>query len=41
LLTIEELFPFPEQELKEILSECSSNAKVYWVQEENSNSGAF
>ena len=41
LLTIEELFPFPETELKEILSKCSSNTKVYWVQEENMNSGAF
>jgi 2-oxoglutarate dehydrogenase complex dehydrogenase (E1) component-like enzyme len=33
LLTIEELFPFPESELKEILSKCKSSAKVYWVQE--------
>lgn len=41
LLTIEELFPFPETELKEILSKCSPTAKVFWVQEENLNSGAF
>ena len=33
LLTIEELFPFPESELKEILSKCKSSTKVYWVQE--------
>lgn len=33
LLAIEELYPFPEGKLSDILKKASPNAKVYWVQE--------
>jgi len=32
LLTIEELFPFPETELTNILAKVKYGAKIYWVQ---------
>ena len=41
LLTIEELFPFPEARLEELLRGLSPNSQVYWVQEENLNGGAY
>lgn len=33
ILTIEEIFPFPEQQVRELLSKASKNSSVYWVQE--------
>ena len=41
LLTVEELFPFPEEELRRVVESTPANAKVCWVQEENMNSGAY
>ena len=41
LITVEELFPFPEQEINDLLTHCKKDAKIYWVQEENLNGGAF
>jgi 2-oxoglutarate dehydrogenase E1 component len=41
LLAIEELYPFPEAKLSEIIASAPKNAQVYWVQEENFNGGAF
>lgn len=41
ILAIEELYPFPEKIITEIVSKASKSAKFYWVQEENFNGGAF
>ena len=41
LVTIEELFPFPEEQIKQIIESTPKAAKVCWVQEENMNSGAY
>jgi 2-oxoglutarate dehydrogenase E1 component len=41
IIAIEELYPFPEKIIADILSKANKNAKFYWVQEENFNGGAF
>lgn len=41
IIAIEELYPFPEKIITDILSKANKNAKFYWVQEENFNGGAF
>ena len=41
LLTVEELYPFPEELLQERLKGISPSAKVFWVQEENFNGGPY
>lgn len=33
LITLEELFPFPEEQLKSIIESTPTNAKICWVQE--------
>jgi len=40
LVRVEELAPFPMKETEEVLSKYQ-NKPVYWVQDENINSGAF
>ena len=41
IIAIEELYPFPEKIITDILCKANKNAKFYWVQEENFNGGAF
>jgi len=41
IITLEELYPFPEDELKELLDKYSSAKSIVWVQEEPSNMGAL
>ncbi|EGR31606.1 oxoglutarate dehydrogenase, putative [Ichthyophthirius multifiliis] len=42
LIVIEELAPFPEEQLKNIISQANGqNTNVYWVQDEQLNSGAY
>ena len=41
IVTIEQLYPFPAEELKSALSRYPSDAKLIWVQEEPANMGAL
>jgi 2-oxoglutarate dehydrogenase E1 component len=41
LVRVEQLYPFPHQELKRILGEYPSVKQVYWVQEEPQNMGPW
>jgi 2-oxoglutarate dehydrogenase complex, dehydrogenase (E1) component, and related enzymes len=41
LIRIEELYPFPKEEIKAVLKQHSDVKEVLWVQEEPSNMGAF
>ena len=41
ILRIEELYPFPESDLKEILGQYSGADEFFWVQEEPENMGAW
>lgn len=41
IVTIEQLYPFPADELKEALSHFPADAKLTWVQEEPANMGAL
>ena len=41
LVRIEQLYPFPERALREVLGQYAENEQVFWVQEEASNMGAW
>ena len=41
ILRLEQLYPFPEQDLKDALAGCPDGAEVRWVQEEPANMGAW
>ncbi len=41
LLRIEQLYPFPDAEVQELLAEYPAAAEVFWVQEEPRNMGAW
>ncbi len=41
LIRIEQISPFPEQELDALLEECPDGMEVRWVQEEPANMGAW
>jgi 2-oxoglutarate dehydrogenase E1 component len=41
LVRIEQLYPFPEEQVKNILEKYRANERVYWIQEEHSNMGAW
>ena len=41
IITVEQLYPFPEEELAEILDSYSQTKNVVWVQEEPANMGAL
>jgi 2-oxoglutarate dehydrogenase E1 component len=41
IVTIEQLYPFPEQQLLEELDSHGDEFKIVWVQEEPSNMGAL
>ena len=41
IVRVEQLYPFPLPELREILARYPQNAEVYWVQEEPKNMGAW
>ena len=38
---IEQLYPFPEDEVKKILEKYAATNQIYWLQEEHSNMGAW
>ncbi|HHV85917.1 MAG TPA: 2-oxoglutarate dehydrogenase E1 component, partial [Petrimonas sp.] len=40
IIRIEQLYPFPEKQLKEVLKDYSKNTELVWVQEEPLNMGA-
>jgi 2-oxoglutarate dehydrogenase E1 component len=40
IVAIEQLYPFPDQELREALDACAPEAELVWVQEEPANMGA-
>lgn len=40
IIRIEQLYPFPEKQLREILSQYDENVEIVWVQEEPLNMGA-
>ena len=41
LVRIEELYPFPEEELRAVFARYPAVEQVYWVQEESQNMGAW
>ncbi len=41
LLRVEQLYPFPEKILKDLLSQYDADAPIIWVQEEPENMGAW
>ncbi|MFB6285495.1 MAG: 2-oxoglutarate dehydrogenase E1 component [Candidatus Bipolaricaulia bacterium] len=41
LVRVEQLYPFPERELREALGQYSEEAELVWVQEEPQNQGAW
>jgi 2-oxoglutarate dehydrogenase E1 component len=41
IIRIEQLHPFPAKQIDQILSGYAKNAKIYWVQEEPENMGAW
>ncbi len=41
IVRIEQLFPFPDKQLEDIRKKYNGKAKVYWVQEEPENMGAW
>ncbi|MCK4775414.1 MAG: 2-oxoglutarate dehydrogenase E1 component, partial [Candidatus Krumholzibacteria bacterium] len=41
IVTIEQFYPFPEDQLVEAIARHGKNSKVIWVQEEPSNMGAL
>ncbi len=40
IIRIEQLYPFPEKQIREILSQYGENTEIVWVQEEPLNMGA-
>jgi 2-oxoglutarate dehydrogenase complex dehydrogenase (E1) component-like enzyme len=41
LVRVEQLHPFPRQELTQVLAAYPQATQIYWVQEEPSNMGAW
>ena len=41
IIFLEQLFPFPEEELQAALDQHPSATEIVWVQEEPANMGAF
>ena len=41
LVRVEQLYPFPENELTEVISRCNQLKEIVWVQEEPRNMGAW
>jgi 2-oxoglutarate dehydrogenase E1 component len=41
IVRVEQLYPFPHQELKTLLAQYANAGQVYWVQEEPQNMGAW
>ncbi|MBL7941525.1 MAG: 2-oxoglutarate dehydrogenase E1 component, partial [Flavobacteriales bacterium] len=41
LVRIEQLYPFPEKQLRKIIASCADNCKLIWLQEEPENMGAW
>ena len=41
LVRIEELYPFPSDELQAVLNRYANAEQIYWVQEESQNMGAW
>jgi 2-oxoglutarate dehydrogenase E1 component len=41
LVRIEQFYPFPEAKIEQILQKYQASAKIYWIQEEHSNMGAW
>jgi 2-oxoglutarate dehydrogenase E1 component len=41
IIRLEQLYPFPEAKVKQILQKYNANDRIHWVQEEHSNMGAW
>ncbi len=41
LIRMEQLYPFPQDNIKRILQKYSLTSEIYWIQEEHSNMGAW
>ncbi len=41
IVRVEEIYPFPEEEIQEVISRYNNVKEVVWVQEEPSNMGAW
>lgn len=41
LIRIEQLYPFPQDQVKQILQKYNANDRIHWIQEEHSNMGAW
>ena len=41
MVRVEQLYPFPQEELKQVLARYPKATEVYWVQEEAYNMGAW
>ena len=41
IIRLEQLYPFPQEKVKQILQKYPTDERIYWVQEEHSNMGAW
>ncbi|MEE8310717.1 MAG: 2-oxoglutarate dehydrogenase E1 component, partial [Candidatus Binatia bacterium] len=41
IVRVEQLYPFPAEELRAVIDRYPDNAEIYWVQEESRNCGAW
>jgi 2-oxoglutarate dehydrogenase E1 component len=41
IIRLEQLYPFPEDKVKQLLQKYSAHDRIHWVQEEHSNMGAW
>jgi 2-oxoglutarate dehydrogenase E1 component len=41
IVRVEQLYPLPEKQIREVIASCGKKAKVIWVQEEPENMGAW
>ena len=41
LIRLEQLYPFPERQIREVLNSYPAGSPIYWVQEEPRNMGAW
>jgi 2-oxoglutarate dehydrogenase E1 component len=41
IVRVEQMYPFPQEQLQQVIKRCSRECEIYWVQEEPRNMGAW